>query len=73
MTRRTEEQMRETIEWIPVSERMPDADETVMIYAPDEDTPVMEGYFDGECWCVIPGIVGWHVTHWCAMPKGPSK
>lgn len=65
--------MRETIEWVLVSERMPDADETVLIYAPDDDPPVMEGYFDGECWVATPGIVGWHVTHWAEKPKGPRK
>ncbi len=43
MTRRTEEQMRETIEWVPVSERMPDADETVLLYEPDANDAVAEG------------------------------
>ena len=44
--------MRETIKWIPVSERMPDADETVLIEAPGCNDPVGVGWraswFDGR-------------------------
>jgi len=73
MTRRTEEQMRETIEWVPASERMPDADESVLIYEPDANDAVAEGWFDGDRWRDHLGTDDMRVTHWCAMPNGPSK
>ena len=65
--------LTETIEWVPVAERLPDADETVLIFAPTANNPVMEGCFDGAYWCDTIGSTGLRVTHWCAMPKGPSK
>lgn len=64
--------MRETIKWVPVSERMPDADETVLIYAPGSDDPVGEGWFDGTVWRDWLGVLP-PVTHYATMPKGPSK
>ena len=68
--------MTESLQWHPVSERMPDADETVLVWYVDQD-----GAGD---WCTAwhCGDCGWidgtglpmtrvTVTHW-AQPKGPQ-
>jgi len=63
--------MTETIEWVPVSERMPVADETVLIYAPDAFDATCEGWFDGAYWRDQFASIGLRVTHWAEMPRGP--
>ena len=56
--------------WTRCEDDLPDADQTVMIYDPDEDEPVWVGYLDGETWRTAEGNRA-AVTHWMPMPKGP--
>lgn len=65
--------MRETIKWIPVSERMPDADETVLIEAPGCNDPVGVGWWDGAEWRSADGwpLHETPVVYWAEMPRGP--
>lgn len=66
--------------WIPITDSLPDDDQTVMIYVPDCDEPVWLGYhgdpFDGAdgglCWRCINNDVAPGVTHWAEMPEGPK-
>lgn len=68
--------MREEIQWVPVGERLPTSDETVLICAKDTSEPVWIGFYDGS-----PGWAGWwevdgsraEVTHWAPMPKGFAR
>lgn len=59
-----------TLQWISVTEKLPDSDLTVMVYAPDESESVWMGYFDEGMWRDIEGRrIG--VTHWAPLPDGP--
>ena len=68
--------MTETIEWIAVSERMPDAMETVLLhvaYEPHVGSEVLIGFWDGGRWADVEadrlhGVV----QAWAEMPKGPQ-
>ena len=67
----------ETITWIPVTERLPDEDETVLIYAPTSDEPVWLGFmsvYTGHWYDADDGyrMTSRAVTHWAAIPKGPT-
>ena len=66
----------ETIRWISVKDALPDADATVMVFAPGADEPVWLGWYEGE------GV--WHsvdaapydpdtVTAWATLPMGPKR
>ena len=44
--------MSEQIEWIEVGKRLPDADATVLVYAPTASEPLWLGYYCDE--------MGWH-------------
>lgn len=62
----------ETITWVSAS-TPPDDEQTVLIYAPQEDDPIWLGYHDGDAWREASGgQVSTPVTHWAEMPKGPS-
>lgn len=71
-----------TVEWVPVTDRLPDADTTVMIYAPAAASePVWFGYLDAEgyneddgmCWCDTDGYpLAVAVTHWMDLPAPPE-
>ena len=67
--------LTEQINWIPVTERLPDEDETVLIYAPTSIEPVWLGFMSGasERWYDVDGynLTPRTVTHWAEMPKGP--
>jgi hypothetical protein len=56
--------------WRSVQKEMPDADETVMIFHADEDEPVWMGYFDGEQWRQVDGVLA-SVTHWAPLMEPP--
>jgi hypothetical protein len=66
----------ETIAWVPVSERLPDADATVLLFADEQGA--FEGFLDGMDAAGAPrwrDVTAWPVpavTHWAAMPEGPS-
>ena len=67
--------MTETIEWIACADDLPDDSETVLVYAPGDDSePVMAGYLENDEWCdasAFPVLA--KVTHWCRMPGGPKS
>lgn len=67
--------MTESLQWHPVSERMPDADETVIFWFVDwkGHGDWSAGYcFDGEWRDLFDrDAVRGTVTHW-AQPKGPQ-
>jgi hypothetical protein len=63
----------EAIEWVPVGDSMPDADTTVLLFAPDSCDPVWPGYHDGDDgWKWADGQEASGVTHWAAWPTGPD-
>lgn len=67
--------MTESLQWHPVSERMPDLKEPVLLwYRHDSGTDWTAGWHDGERWrcCVDSYPMDYvTVTHW-AQPKGPQ-
>jgi hypothetical protein len=70
---------QETLSWIAVTEQLPDVETTVLAYAPGCDEPVWLGYYDGVDWLTVDAMlyseqdeIDADVTHWAAMPKGPS-
>lgn len=64
--------MRETIEWVPVAERLPDDEVAVLLSTHDAAEPVWIGYYDSAVqeWIDTEGAVV-IVTHWSPMPAGP--
>lgn len=58
--------------WTPVSKRMPDDDETVMVFDAAASEPVWFGYRDGKDWRYIDGVVAEGITHWMPIPEGPK-
>jgi len=61
--------------WIPVAERLPDSETTVMVYAPAADPPVWLGYYDerdhGDGWWSVDEAK-LDVTHWTHTPEPPN-
>lgn len=76
--------LRETIDWIPVQERLPEpppppepgAITAVGVLAVVDGRVMVATYFsDGEWWegqCDRPLRPDAAVTHWAAMPRGPK-
>ncbi len=60
----------ETIIWKPVKEK-PDAEITVLLYAPNASEPVWPGYYDDQ-WRWADGTPARGVTHWADFPGGPK-
>lgn len=59
--------------WISVTQQLPDSDISVLVFAPEDDTPVWLGYHDGEHWCGPDGLELKHpVTHWMEFPEPPA-
>lgn len=65
--------LTETLTWIPVSERLPDSDITVLLFRAAADEPVWLGFHDGSDnrWYYIDGSLS-IPTHWAEMPEGPQ-
>lgn len=57
--------------WIPVTDRLPDDDLMVMIALEDSDEPVWIGYHEGDGWYAANADPV-HVTHWAPIPEGPK-
>lgn len=67
--------MKEIIEWIDASERLPEKNKEALVY--DSDSGCLIGYYDGELFgaplfCSDRGSLT-NVTHWAELPKGPTK
>lgn len=63
--------MIETIEWVACAERMPDDDQTVLMYVPGDE--VCAGWHDGDDgWRWADGVPANSVTYWAALPDGPA-
>jgi hypothetical protein len=70
----------ESIEWIAVTDALPDSETTVLVYAPAAlDEPVWLGYHDGESWVSVTGAmystedeITASVQAWAPMPRGPD-
>lgn len=69
--------LQSVITWIPVSERLPDADASVLIaYELSREVDVWIGFFDDpdNCWRFADGKrCDFGVTHWAELPPTPSE
>ena len=62
---------RELIEWHDVTDQVPDADTTVLIFAPACSEPVWIGWFDGTEWYDTSGCeLAGPVLRWAHLPAG---
>lgn len=64
----------EVIDWIPVAERLPDSELTVLVAFDGADEPTWLGFHDGHVWhdaCTGAEFVD-RATHWAEMPAGPA-
>lgn len=69
--------MIDQIEWIACAERVPDDDQTVLMYVPGyevcagwhEDAP---RYDSKHGWRLADGTPTDGVTHWAELPDGPA-
>ncbi|MDD3328321.1 MAG: DUF551 domain-containing protein [Zoogloea sp.] len=63
----------ELVLWVSVDDALPDADETVLICGPGDDSP-WPGYLDSPHWRSADGLYlnPHRVTHWAKMPAGPA-
>lgn len=64
-------QLREAARWIPVTERLPDDEMTVMIATTDCDEPVWLGWHADGGWCSVDAVPV-RVTHWKPIPEAPN-
>lgn len=69
----------EQIKWIAVTDQLPDADTTVIVFAPDADDPIWLGFYDGVYWFSVDGPtygddeeIAAPVTAWAMLPVGPK-
>lgn len=63
---------RSTLDWIPVTQELPDSDLTVLIACADGNEPVWTGYHNGTEWLTVEGSSFITVTHWMPLPEPPS-
>ena len=70
----------EQIYWVSVKDVLPDAETTVLVYAPGADEPIWLGYYDHDSWFADTGAeygnedeIAAEVTAWAPMPKGPER
>jgi len=65
----------ETFQWIDAAEQLPDADTTVLVFAPESSEAVWLGYFDGEGWHSVEGMpyAAGAVKAWASMLRGPVR
>lgn len=61
---------RELIEWQEVADRLPDAETSVLYFAPDSSEPVWIGWFDGTDWYDVGGCIVEDVVRWAHLPAG---
>jgi hypothetical protein len=69
------QQMAELLQWHDVTDALPDADTTVLMWVCEADgsTDWYAGWWDGEAWqdAANGGPVAGRVSHW-AEPEGPT-
>lgn len=66
--------MIELINWIPVAERLPDDEMTVLIFSEKHDEPVWLGFYENNTWFLPDGMpLLARPTHWSEMPLGPVE
>ena len=70
--KRLSERVCQAFHWVPINERLPDSDTTVLVAVVDADEPVWLGYLDGSEWCEISGAPI-RVTHWAELPAPPPS
>ena len=58
--------------WKRCEDELPDADQTVLIYAAGADEPVWMGFYDSEVWRDAEGMRA-EVTHWLPFPEPPNE
>jgi len=64
--------LTETITWVPVAERLPDDEITVLLFAPVQGGECWPGWRTGHAWRWADGQpVRCEVTHWADWPAGP--
>lgn len=68
--------LREVIEWIEVTERLPEDERTVMVCAPVDDIyPLWLGWYwkHEMAWYSVSGAHMEGVVRWAEMPKGEAS
>jgi len=62
------------VEWVAVTDRMPDSDLTVLICCRDGGEPVWMGWWDDDLgqWLAVSGEPVGEVTHWADLPAAPE-
>lgn len=59
------------MDWIPVTEALPDDGLTVLVFAPEASEPVWLAFLDGdEGWRYVDALAAPGVTHWMDLPEG---
>lgn len=62
-----------SITWIPVTQELPDEEQTVLVYSPKSDSPVWIGFLDAGQWREVSAeLYTEEVTHWAHLPEGPK-
>ena len=64
-------QEQEDRRWIPVTERLPDPFERVIVCR--DEGKVEQGYKDVSDWWKVYGTRTKQVTHWMPLPTAPNK
>lgn len=64
----------ESVHWIPVGQKMPDDERTVLIFVPKDSDRVWLGYHEGDFgWLYADGSsVENPVEAWADLPEGPK-
>jgi len=69
--------LREERRWIPVTERMPEADSTVLVswrYGEGPEQVAAQAWYDRHGRFTTAGVVEFpNVTHWQPLPAPPSE
>jgi hypothetical protein len=68
------ERIKQTPDWQPISQGLPDSDSTVLIAIENADEPIWIGFHDGEQWRYLDAtaVLPLRVTHWANFPEGPK-
>lgn len=68
-------EVQEQMKWIPVTERLPEKDQEVLIFLFGEDPYI--AWHNGEYWCTedfrLDEPDDWQPTHWFPLPKQPES